>query len=154
MTNGQENAGYERSDAAPRPLFAFLVILVVLIVVSIATAHWIASGLTRARDTGPPQGPLSDFRDTPEGPLLQAESGSGLAEHRAQEVELMSKYGWVDRENGVVRIPVERAMELLLERGLPSRPVETTPAEEASTPAEAEVTPEDAEEASTGEEGR
>jgi hypothetical protein len=31
-------------------------------------------------------------------------------------------YGWVDREAGIVRLPIERAMELLLERGLPTRP--------------------------------
>jgi hypothetical protein len=35
---------------------------------------------------------------------------------------LLEGYGWVDREAGVVRLPIERAMALVLERGLPTRP--------------------------------
>jgi hypothetical protein len=33
----------------------------------------------------------------------------------------LSSYGWVDREAGIVRIPIDRAMDLLAERGLPAR---------------------------------
>jgi hypothetical protein len=41
---------------------------------------------------------------------------------RPPQADLLEGYGWVDREAGVVRLPIERAMELLLERGLPTRP--------------------------------
>lgn len=41
---------------------------------------------------------------------------------RAEQQELLGSYGWIDKENGVVHIPVERAMSLLVERGLPVRP--------------------------------
>ena len=34
----------------------------------------------------------------------------------------MHSYGWVDQQAGVVRIPIDRAMELLAQRGLPTRP--------------------------------
>ncbi len=34
----------------------------------------------------------------------------------------MHSYGWVDQPAGVVRIPIDRAMELLAQRGLPTRP--------------------------------
>ena len=34
---------------------------------------------------------------------------------------LLNTYGWIDRQNGVVRLPIDRAMELLLQRGLPVR---------------------------------
>ena len=37
-----------------------------------------------------------------------------------EEIELHS-YGWVNRSSGIVRIPIERAMELLLQKGLPAR---------------------------------
>jgi hypothetical protein len=43
-----------------------------------------------------------------------------LNDFRAGEKRELEGYGWVDRQNGVVRIPVERAMTLLLERGLPN----------------------------------
>lgn len=37
-----------------------------------------------------------------------------LEEQREREKEMLTEYGWVDRENGVVRLPIERAMELAL----------------------------------------
>ena len=40
--------------------------------------------------------------------------------YRTQNVELNS-YGWVDRTNGIVRIPIDRAMDLILQRGLPTQ---------------------------------
>ena len=41
--------------------------------------------------------------------------------HREREDELLGSYGWVDRNAGVVRIPIDQAKRLLLERGLPVR---------------------------------
>lgn len=35
--------------------------------------------------------------------------------------EKLNNYGWIDRSNGIVQIPIERAMDLLAHRGLPSR---------------------------------
>lgn len=33
---------------------------------------------------------------------------------KAQQLELLASYGWVDREKGVVRIPIDRAMEMVV----------------------------------------
>ncbi len=33
----------------------------------------------------------------------------------------LNSYGWVDRKHGVIRIPIERAMDLVAQRGLPTR---------------------------------
>ena len=40
---------------------------------------------------------------------------------RKKEQDALTTYGWVDQHAGVVRIPMERAKDLLLERGLPVR---------------------------------
>jgi len=40
---------------------------------------------------------------------------------RADENKILSSYDWVDRDHGVVRIPIERAIEILADRGLPMR---------------------------------
>ena len=53
------------------------------------------------------------------GPRLQPDPPADLREILAHEEQILDSYGWVDRERGVVRIPIERAMDLLLERGLP-----------------------------------
>lgn len=39
-----------------------------------------------------------------------------------QQDKTLASYDWVDQKNGVVRIPIDKAMELLAQRGLPVRP--------------------------------
>lgn len=54
-------------------------------------------------------------------PQLQDTPGALLKRMRAEEARTLNTYGWVDRSNGVVRIPIDLAMDLLLQRGLPVR---------------------------------
>ena len=62
------------------------------------------------------QGP----REPPE-PRLQTNPRQDMADLRAKEDEWLGSYGWVDKNAGFVRIPIDAAMKLTLERGLPSR---------------------------------
>jgi hypothetical protein len=39
-----------------------------------------------------------------------------------EEDKTLESYGWVDKNSGVVRIPIDEAMKLVLQKGLPSRP--------------------------------
>ena len=41
---------------------------------------------------------------------------------RAAEEQVLTTYGWVDQQKGVVRVPIDRAIDLLAQKGLPSRP--------------------------------
>ncbi len=71
--------------------------------------------------------PPPPLADRPSGPLppeprLQSSPSTDLREMRAEEDAILHSYGWVDEQAGVVRIPIERAMKLLAERGLPVRP--------------------------------
>jgi hypothetical protein len=54
-------------------------------------------------------------------PKLQLSPPRDMEEFRKKEDEALKNYAWVDRTKGIVRIPVERAMELTLQRGLPAR---------------------------------
>lgn len=45
-----------------------------------------------------------------------------LEDIRATEERLANSYGWVDQQHGVVRLPIDRAMDLVVQRGLPARP--------------------------------
>ncbi len=54
-------------------------------------------------------------------PNLLTDEPSNLARFHAEENDTLTTYGWVDKNSGVVRIPIERAKALLLERGLPVR---------------------------------
>jgi hypothetical protein len=54
-------------------------------------------------------------------PKLQISPPVDLAKFRAREEAELNSYGWVDKKTGIVRIPIDRAMDLLLERGLATR---------------------------------
>jgi hypothetical protein len=59
---------------------------------------------------------------TPPQPGLNVDEPTVLKAFRDQEERQLHTYGWVDQGNQVVRLPIERAKELLLQRGLPARP--------------------------------
>ena len=52
-----------------------------------------------------------------------------LAAFRAREDAILASYAWVDKEHGIVRIPVEEAMRLVAERGVPFFEVPEPPGE-------------------------
>jgi len=54
-------------------------------------------------------------------PHLQISPSTDLREFRAWEDAELNSYGWIDKTSGVVRIPIERAMDLVLQKGLPTR---------------------------------
>ncbi|MEW6733373.1 MAG: hypothetical protein AB1489_18745 [Acidobacteriota bacterium] len=84
----------------------------------------------RIQELARPVSPLAVERPSqPPTPRLQINPIKDLRNVRAAEEEIINSYGWVDRDKGVVRLPIERAIDLLVERGLPVR---TTPAETAS----------------------
>jgi hypothetical protein len=58
----------------------------------------------------------------PPAPRLQANPRTDLRSMRTEEEQQLRGYGWIDQQHGVVRIPIERAMDILAQRGLPARP--------------------------------
>lgn len=74
--------------------------------------------------------PQGIFREAnPPAPLLQVGGRQAMTEMRAREAELLGSYGWVDRGQGVVHIPIEQAIDQYL-----SKQVVKSPAP-AATPA-------------------
>jgi hypothetical protein len=67
-----------------------------------------------------PLAATQEQRQPPE-PRLQTDPRQDMADLRAKEDDQLTSYGWVDRNAGVVRIPIDAAMKLTLERGLPAR---------------------------------
>jgi hypothetical protein len=45
-----------------------------------------------------------------------------MALYRSQQVAELNTYAWVNKDAGIVRIPVDRAIDVIAARGLPSRP--------------------------------
>jgi hypothetical protein len=54
-------------------------------------------------------------------PRLEVRPVQELRAFREAEDERLSTYGWVDQSKGVVHIPIERAIDIVAQRGLPAR---------------------------------
>jgi hypothetical protein len=115
-----ESQGYERSDADARRVVVSGFVLALLLVGSLAASAWIAQRFEEESRSGKPN-PLADLRRVPQGPALQAVPARELEAHRAWEETMLEDTAWVDQVNKVVRIPVERALELSLDEGFPTR---------------------------------
>lgn len=61
-------------------------------------------------------------------PQLEIDERTELNKARLYEENTLSTYDYIDKDAGTVRIPIDRAMDLLVERGLPTRPQSTQPA--------------------------
>lgn len=55
-------------------------------------------------------------------PVLESNELTQFGDYLSQQDAILESYDWVDQKNGIVRIPIERAMDLLAERGLPVLP--------------------------------
>ncbi|HYL47537.1 MAG TPA: hypothetical protein VEU52_10955 [Candidatus Limnocylindrales bacterium] len=113
--------GYERSDASPKSLLKFGIGLFLILVACILGMRWMFFYFAKVQQLGPPASPFENARVLPPQPRLQVHPRLDLEKYLDAENRTLTTYGWVDKQNGVVRIPVDRAMELLLERGLPAR---------------------------------
>jgi hypothetical protein len=57
-------------------------------------------------------------------PVLQISPRADMARFQAEEEAEMTSYGWVDRGKGLVRIPIDRAMQKVVKDGIPGWPAE------------------------------
>ena len=115
---------HEESDVNIRAIFGFGAgLIAVAIVVHVAILLLFNFFDSRAKQQAVATYPLAAAQEErlPPEPRLQTEPREDLAALRAREDQTLRSYGWVDRNAGVVRIPIDRAMELTLQRGLPAR---------------------------------
>jgi len=114
---------HETTDVNIRAIFVFGAGLIVSTVI-ISFAVWVLFKYFDAREAQrvAPEYPLAatEQRQPPE-PRLQTNPREDLQQLRAEEEQILASYGWVDRNAGVVRIPIDEAMKLTVQRGLPAR---------------------------------
>ena len=149
------SAGYEKSDVRVTGIVVFLTALGIFVVVTAVLCYGIGMVLNAhmAKEDGPRNKwsktvdvrTLGNMASSPElqnkmaamtqqfpTPRLQTDDGSqDIADLHAREDLLLENYSWANQSQGSprrVRIPIERAMELIAERGLPVAPaVEAAP---------------------------
>jgi hypothetical protein len=114
--------GYETRDANVRGVFGFLTALSVVLAVASILCWGLFKYYSAGRASLTPTSPFSNIRQLPAGPQLQVNPRQDLLNFRAQQEHSLESYSWESKEDGTVRVPIERAMEILLKRGLPVAP--------------------------------
>lgn len=122
-TEHTHGGGYEQRDVKVSFLAYVVVGLFLLMLAGMGVSWWFegwtASG-RRAQDVPLPPVAASLPAQPPE-PRLQVAPATDLAHIRAEEEALLDRYEWIDPKSGLVRIPIDRAIELVAARGLPAR---------------------------------
>lgn len=117
---GRASRHHEEGDVQVRLILMSGTGLVVMTAVVLLVAYWLFDNFAaRWAKLQVPPSPLAETRQPPPEPRLQVVPAQDLQQMRAAEEAVLSSYGWVDEAAGFVRMPIDRAIELLLERGLP-----------------------------------
>jgi hypothetical protein len=138
--------GYEATDVRVSGVVVFLVALSIFAVVTAVLAYGVGKVINAhlAKENGPPgkwaktvdirqlgnmpsnpemQNKVAELTQQFPTPRLQTDDGSeDIANLHAREELLLENYSWANQEQGKVRIPIERAMELIAQSGLPVAP--------------------------------
>jgi hypothetical protein len=117
--------GHEREDANAYWILAAVFFLFVL---GFSIQGILAAYLSLLNNTPPPTDrwqPVARLGRPslilPPGPQLQVSPPEDLQAFRSREEAELNTYGWINRTSGIVRIPIERAIDLVLQEGLPAR---------------------------------
>lgn len=124
----QPRRGHETSDANIRDLIIFGVGLCCLVIAGLLVSGGVFHYFVGHQGLGPPASPFENLRMLPPEPRLQVTAPKDLKQYKAAQDEILNNYGWVDPKASIVKIPIDRAMDILLQKGLPVRG--TTPAKQ------------------------
>ena len=117
-----ESAAYERRDLDPRSIVMFGIgIVVAIALAAVVTALIIYTRAAQHVRRELPVPRLAKEREMNPQPRLDVDAPRQRREMRAGEDALLNSYGWVDKNSGIVRIPIDRAMDILASQGLPAR---------------------------------
>ena len=117
----QPRRGHETTDASIRNLIIFGVGLLLLVIVGLLVSGAVFHYYVGHQGLGPPASPFENDRMLPPEPRLQVTAPKDLEQYKAAQEEILNNYGWADQNAGIVRIPIDRAMDILVQKGLPLR---------------------------------
>ena len=142
---------HESSDVPVRPLFVFIVIFIVFAVVSHLALWFLYKAFVKAEAKRQDPQNTAVARpadaDVPKNqPLLQpfplgdsvpqtTTPVSDMVDMRRAEEQALTTYAWVDKQQGIVRMPIARAKELTAQRLAAGGPPASPPAGPAPSPA-------------------
>ena len=124
--------GHETRDFNMRVVVLFGASLVVLLAGSLVLMAWLfAIFHVTPKGYGVRGAPVAATPPSPPGPRLQASPTRDMQDMFQAANARLHSYGWVDRSAGMVRIPIDQAMDFVVRQGLPSwHEIPTLPADQ------------------------
>ncbi|MEX0610980.1 MAG: hypothetical protein WD738_15035 [Pirellulales bacterium] len=116
-----EDVGHEPTTVSARAISLAIAVLFGSICVALVLMGALLMYLAAARGGVPTIAPIGTPVAPPPGlPAVDIDQAGTLRELRSREISLLSEYAWVDRDAGVARIPIGRAMKILAQQPTPS----------------------------------
>src|SRR5918994_3923290 len=115
---------HEESDVNVGAIIRYGIVLFAVAVVVHVFLWWLLGVYERQNERAQTQAfPMAAGQGDrlPPAPRLQDNPQQELQRLRAQQKALLEGYAWANKEAGLVRIPIEDAMKMVVERGLPTR---------------------------------
>ena len=109
---------HERTDWKLKWVLWSFALLVIAVAVMLAGSWWIFRTFhftAASRELGTVRG----NENLPPEPRLQVSPDRDWIDMHNEEQQVLDSYGWIDRPHGVVRIPIQQAMEQIAQKGLP-----------------------------------
>jgi hypothetical protein len=131
-------AGHETTDVNAWVIGKFGIALVLICVASVGLLLGLFHYFIVREGPAPPKAYSSLDQakvQRPGGTVLEETPVQDLKRERAAEEQFLNSYGWEDKQKGTVRIPIDKAIDLLTQKGLPSRAVQPQ-ASDVSQPSE------------------
>jgi hypothetical protein len=116
------SVAHEGTDADTRSITQFGIGLTFFLIVSQLVLWWVFSSFSKREQKLSPPVPAiirTQAPNEPPEPRLQANPQSDMRKMLLEEDEVLNHYGWVDPDRGIVRLPVERALDIVAQKGLP-----------------------------------
>jgi hypothetical protein len=116
---------HQEDEINVRSIVTFVVVLTAITLAIQGVVYGLFLLLNKVEDKTQPQvspltAPAAQVSDFP-APSLQTTPWADLTKLRADEHAYLHSYGWVDQTAGIARIPIDRAKEMLLQKGLAVR---------------------------------
>ena len=134
-----DTVAFETRDVKARTIYIYLTVLAIAVILSYVVCVFILRATTNfAAESDTPPPPVreeigKDYLTMPPEPRLQGVPGHGtdpqydLRTKMREDMEANEKAGWIDQNSGIAQIPVEDAMKIIAQKGLPA--ASTPPAE-------------------------
>jgi hypothetical protein len=107
---------HELRDVNVRNLLLLGGLLCLMTLGSLLGMGWLFGYFSAQPISGPPPSALELEPQIPPRPRLQLHEHIDMERKRQADEAVLTSYGWVDRKEGIVHIPIDRAMDLFAQR--------------------------------------